>query len=94
MSINVAIFDENNKVINIILCNDDYIIKDNEIIYTNENPAYIGGDYVDGYFYPAQPYPSWTRSNGKWQASTPYPTDGKKYYWSEDDLTWREVTNS
>jgi len=91
VSINVAVFDESNKVINIILCNDDYIIKNNEIIYTNQNPAYIGGDYVDGYFYPAQPFASWVRSQGNWQAPIPMPTtEGKFYYWSEDDLSWRE----
>jgi len=29
----------------------------------------------------------------RWQAPTSYPTDGKKYTWSEDDLSWREITN-
>jgi hypothetical protein len=37
---------------------------------------------------------SWTLDEAtcQWQAPTPYPTDGKYYYWSEDDLTWR-ITN-
>jgi|688.fasta_scaffold2118570_1 hypothetical protein len=91
MSINVAVFDESNKVINIILCNDDYIIKDNEVIYTNENPAYIGGDYVDGYFYPKKPFTSWTRNNGEWIPPTPIPTDGKRYSWDEENLAWQEI---
>ena len=31
----------------------------------------------------------------QWQAPTPMPTtEGKTYYWSEDDLSWREITNS
>lgn len=95
MSINVAVFDESNKVINIILCNDDYITKGNEIIYTNQNPAYIGGDYVDGYFYPPQPFASWIRNKGNWNPPTPMPiVEGKRYYWSENDLSWREITNS
>jgi hypothetical protein len=30
----------------------------------------------------------------QWQAPTPMPiTEGKTYYWSEDDLSWRETTN-
>jgi hypothetical protein len=90
MSINVAVFDESNKVINIILCNDDYIIKDNEVIYTNENPAYIGGDYVDGYFYPPQLFLSWVRdSRGNWLPPTPMPNEGR-WSWNEDSLTWIE----
>ena len=29
-----------------------------------------------------------------WQPPTPMPTiEGKTYYWSEDDLSWREITN-
>lgn len=56
--------------------------------------AGIGYSYnpVADVFIAPQPYPSWTlNSNFDWQAPTPMPTDGKRYYWSEDDLSWREV---
>ena len=42
-------------------------------------------------FVAPQPYPSWTRSGSYWNPPTPMPTtEGKFYYWSEDDLSWRE----
>jgi len=42
-------------------------------------------------FVAPQPYPSWTRSGSYWNPPTPKPTtEGKFYYWSEDDLSWRE----
>jgi hypothetical protein len=45
MTKNVAILDENNKILNVILCNEDYELKEYEVFYTDENPAFIGGDY-------------------------------------------------
>lgn len=44
-------------------------------------------------FIPPKPFNSWLLNQGtaNWEAPTPYPTDGKTYYWSEDDLTWLEV---
>ena len=42
-------------------------------------------------FVAPKPYPSWTRSGSHWNPPTPMPTTaGKFYYWSEDDLSWRE----
>jgi hypothetical protein len=34
--------------------------------YTDSNPACIGGDYVDGYFYCQQPDSTYTRYKGRW----------------------------
>jgi hypothetical protein len=81
---------------------DNYIVSDSKetaeeitgLTCIESNSAYIGLPYVDGAFvFPSlpQPYPSWTKdSEGyRWNAPTPYPTDGKFYYWSEDDLSWR-----
>jgi hypothetical protein len=93
MSKNVAILNEN-TVINIIIVNDDYKLNADEVFYTNENPAFMQGTYVDGYFYSPQPFLSWTRNQGNWNPPTPRPTtEGKFYYWSEDDLSWKEITN-
>lgn len=58
--------------------------------------AGIGDSYnaEEDIFVAPQPYPSWTRSGSYWNAPTPMPTtEGKEYYWSEDDLSWREITN-
>ena len=58
---------------------------------------YAGIGYLfDGIgFYTPQPYPSWTKDADTylWDAPVSYPTDGKRYSWSEDDLTWKEVVN-
>ncbi len=38
-----------------------------------------------------QPYPSWSWVEGEgWVAPVDYPTDGKDYYWDEDDGEWVE----
>ena len=44
-------------------------------------------------FIPPKPFNSWVLDEAtcQWQAPTPMPTDDKNYYWSEDDLTWKEV---
>jgi len=37
-------------------------------------------------FVAPQPYPSWSLDgNHDWQPPTPYPSDGEKYRWSEED---------
>ena len=84
----MAVLSDSNKVLNIIICQDDEPETEALITYTDENTAFIGGDYVDGFFYPPKPFDSWTRQQGKWIAPTPKPTDGLTYYWNETDLAW------
>jgi len=87
---NVAIL--NNSIVeNIIVVDDSFKLENNMIVYSEHNPAFIGGDYVEGYFYPPQPFPSWIRNNGKWDSPLPYPVDEKNYYWDENLLNWIEV---
>jgi hypothetical protein len=87
----LAQLDQNNKVLNIIIAEDDFLLE-GFVEYFEENPAFINGDLFDGFFYPPQPYPSWLRDNkGNWQAPTPYPTDGKIYQWVEADLNWQAI---
>jgi hypothetical protein len=78
-------------VVNVIVAADDWTPTEGVIEYTPENPAYIGGDYVEGYFYPPQPFPSWTRSQGTWQPPTPMPTPGL-WMWDEATLSWIDAT--
>jgi hypothetical protein len=60
-----------------------------------KNYAGIGFTYDaarDAFIAP-KPFNSWTLDEAtcQWQAPTPMPTtEGKFYYWSEDDLSWRE----
>ena len=63
-----------------------------------KNYAGIGFTYDaarDAFIAP-KPFNSWVLDEDtcRWQAPTPMPTtEGKTYYWSEDDLSWREITN-
>lgn len=86
---------ENGIVTNIEIADQQWIDAQPDtsvfIPFTDENPAVMGGDFVDGYFYSPQPYPSWVRSTGVWQPPTPMPTDGKKYGWDEDEQAWVET---
>lgn len=63
-----------------------------------KNYAGIGFTYdaTRDAFIPPKPFNSWVLDEAtcRWQAPTPIPTtEGKFYYWSEDDLSWREITN-
>jgi hypothetical protein len=62
-----------------------------------KNYAGIGHTYdaVRDAFIAPQPFNSWTldEDSCKWQPPTPYPEDGKVYYWSEDDLCWINTLN-
>ncbi len=51
-----ALVDENNVVINTILWDGEVELGlDGQLIeFTEENPAYIGGLFVDGQFFPAE----------------------------------------
>jgi hypothetical protein len=41
-----------------------------------------------------KPYPSWIGNveTMTWQPPTPYPDDGKSYYWNEEQVAWVEIT--
>jgi len=63
-----------------------------------KNYAGIGYKYDNSRdaFIPPQPYESWTLNEFtcQWEPPVDRPRDGKIYNWSEDDLTWIEITNS
>jgi hypothetical protein len=41
-------------------------------------------------FIPPQPFPSWVLNEDTclWDAPTPMPTDGQRYYWDEATTSW------
>ena len=90
---------ENGVVVNVVLVSDDHVLSDNEVEYQDSNPASIGGDYVDGFFYQEKPFASWTRDgSGNWISPIPYPDepvwdetaggwDGH-YVWNEEKQKW------
>lgn len=60
-----------------------------------KNAAGIGYTYdavLDAFIAP-KPYPSWLLNTEtcKWQAPTPYPSDGNMYTWDEETLSWVQV---
>jgi hypothetical protein len=86
-----AKLDSDNIITNISIANDDWSA-DGWIEVTEENPAYIGGDYFEGHIYPENSYLSWTRNGtGLWNPPVPRPTDGKLYKWNESTLSWDEL---
>ena len=44
-------------------------------------------------FIPPKPYPSWllNEETCTWDSPVPMPTDGKKYQWDEETLSWVEL---
>ena len=40
---------------------------------------------------PDKPFPSWTWSDGQWNAPVAYPDDGSRYDWNEENLNWEEI---
>jgi hypothetical protein len=91
MTKNMAVIDSNGLVLNIILCDINEPETSNLITYYDSNPAYIGGDYVNGYFYAPQPYPSWTRDSGRWEAPVAYPEGEDNYTWDEETVSWQII---
>ena len=61
-----------------------------------KNYAGIGYTYdsTRDAFIPAKPFNSWTLNEDTclYEAPTLMPTDGKMYSWSEDTLSWVEIT--
>lgn len=57
-----------------------------------KNYAGIGFTYdaARDAFIPPKPFPSWklNESTCRWEAPVAYPSDGKSYFWNEDDQEW------
>jgi len=47
-------------------------------------------------FIPPQPFPSWVLNEFTclWDAPTPMPTDGQRYYWDEPTTSWMVINGS
>jgi len=88
MTKEVAVMDSN-VVVAINLWDDSYELQENELLVTN--PAFIGGEYIDGYFYSPQPFPSWIRHEGLWLPPKPRPDEDNPYYWDEEAQEWVSV---
>jgi hypothetical protein len=54
--------------------------------------GYAYNEELDAFILPC-PFPSWTLdvNTGSWVPPTPMPTDGKRYSWNEETLSWDEL---
>ncbi len=87
---------ENNIVVNIVVADEEWADAQTATLveYTETNPAFIGGDYVGGFFYSPKPFVSWTRDSGAWVAPVEKPTnaaEGHAYIWKEETLSWVDI---
>jgi hypothetical protein len=89
MSKNVAVISASGEVFAINVHDDDYSPAPYEVEVTGA--AWVGGDYIGGFFYPPQPFPSWTRNESEWLPPVPMPDDGDLYAWNEDAQEWQAV---
>jgi len=88
----------NNKVADSIVANQEHIntLKDKDFYIEDDgtkfNTAGIGYTYdaLRDAFIPPKPYSSWilNETTCKWESSTSYPDDGKRYEWNESTTTW------
>ena len=83
-----AELDANGVVINIAVFEDGASVDSNWVVCGENDFVVVGGDWVAGVFYPPQPYPSWTRQDGKWVSPVPYPDSGDFYVWNESNQGW------
>ena len=58
-----------------------------------KNYAGIGYTFDGTGFAPPQPFASWILNSETylWEAPTPMPSDGKRYLWNEEELSWDEL---
>jgi hypothetical protein len=90
MSKYMAVIDEQNKVLNVLICDELEPETPTLIAYNDTNPAFIGGDYFEGYFYPPKPFDSWHRSAGVWEPPTPMPNSIGNWQWNELEQKWED----
>ena len=104
--IKFAQIDDNNMVINITVMEESVADQASQILSSIEgewikveegSPVSINGYWSpeQNKFYGKQLFPSWTLNQETliWEAPFQKPeseVEGKSYYWSEDDMSWRE----
>lgn len=83
-------------VLNLIVADEEWVQSQENpeqfVVYTNASPAYMGGQYNNGFFYEPQPYPSWTMDDDSsaWIPPVPKPDGVLGMYsdWNEELMQW------
>ena len=79
----------NNKVVNVIVADENFIATQTTKTYVLCSRGGIGWTFDGTNFIPPQPYPSWTLdSNYDWQPPTPKPDDILAWTWNEASASW------
>lgn len=83
-------------VINTIICDSKAVAEDitgKTCVEFTDEPAEIGGTYVNRKFIRIKPYPSWVYDGeNNWNPPVEYPdVEGKNFAWDEDTVSWTEV---
>ena len=98
-----AKIDSDNKVIDVIMAEDEDFVKnlDGNYIETFPSATVPAVRAAKGYtydaskkaFFPPKPYPSWVfdTASHTYKAPVAYPTHGKQVEWDEDNTSWKEV---
>lgn len=51
-------------------------------------------DEINDVFISPKPFNSWQLNDDfEWKSPIDYPSDGKKYFWNEENLTWDEAVS-
>lgn len=102
----ITITEKNNKFLpisfpeaGVILKSTDQFLLFTERLYWNADDVFNFtvkiGELEKEFAYtvprPEQPYPSWTWSNGQWNAPVSYPEGEGLYDWNEDNLNWELI---
>jgi len=58
-------------------------------IYAGAGYSYLDEEDI---FVMPQPFPSWIRKGSIWESPIPYPEDGQKYFWNEEEGGWNVLS--
>lgn len=90
-----AIYTEN-EVINVIEADSQEIaelVTGLSAILIADIPIGVGWKKINNKWFPPKPFDSWIWDEAiyYWQPPVSYPSDNKGYYWSEEELAWKEI---
>lgn len=95
-----------NTIVNIIVADEDYINSQNHnsfmlttdidedkrdkiiigFVYDEANTRFVPRKYYDSWIFDEESY--------RWKPPIDMPTDDKNYSWDEDNISWKEVTET
>lgn len=88
---------EDNKVVNVISCDEKIIVEHLFPEYTvveeteETGKSNIGFEFSNNKFESLKPYSSWIKKGNNWIPPKQIPSDGQVYRWNEETQDWTEV---